>query len=354
MILAVSDMAHVAARYAGRWQPVKARVYAFDRGSLIRARPSVATSSSLLAPLREPCSPSAVPVGSPPKSAANVVDMLLPLALLAAGALHPERSALWFACAGVAWAALLTVVLGGAALVHALSLRAPTEARIQGVRTRPALIAAEAFESTRAMFIAATLAAWPLTQWQLGRATGMVHGLDALAARGFTPVSMTLVTLGGVVVMDAWLYWKHRLLHTRWLFSFHKAHHAFRDPTAFAAFAVAPVESLLTFWPILLLCWTEAVHWLPLYATLVLGFMLLNFYLHCGVTVRWVERILPRALFNTSAFHNLHHARAMTHFGEALTVWDHVCGTTALPLGRSESGESGALTPPGPPAKLST
>lgn len=265
------------------------------------------------------------------------IDQLLPLLLAASGLMQPESPAVWYACLGVAWAALLTLVLGGAGVVYALSGR--YGARIQGVRTRPPPIGREAFESARAMFVAACLAAWPLAQWWLGHETGMV---TSLASRGLSTGAIVTQMLLGVVAMDAWLYWKHRLLHTRLLFGFHKAHHAFRDPTPFASFAVAPVESLLTFWPILLLCWPVAVHWTPLYAGLVLGFVALNFYLHCGVTLGWVERVLPRALFNTSAFHNLHHAKANTHFGEALTLWDHLCGTTAVPWGRSASGEARA------------
>jgi lathosterol oxidase len=260
----------------------------------------------------------------------DVVDLVLPGLLLAAGALHPEAPGLWYVCFGAAWAALLVFIVGGAAVAHTLALRA--ESRIQGPRTKPAPIAREAFETARAMFVGASFAAWPLTQWQLGHETGMVTDL---ASRGLDPLTMTLATIGGVIGMDAWLYWKHRLLHTRLFFGFHKGHHAFRDPTPFAGFAVGPVESVLTFWPILLLCIPAAVHWTPLYFGLVTGFVILNFYLHCGVTIAWVERLLPQALFNTSAFHNLHHAKANTHFGEAMTVWDHLCGTTDVPLRRS-------------------
>jgi lathosterol oxidase len=55
--------------------------------------------------------------------------------------------------------------------------------------------------------------------------------------------------------------------------------------------------------------------------------VLLNFYLHSGVTWRWVEATLPRAYFNTSAHHNIHHSHADTNFAEAFTIWDYLCGT---------------------------
>jgi len=43
--------------------------------------------------------------------------------------------------------------------------------------------------------------------------------------------------------MDAYFYWTHRLLHTRWWFSrVHKYHHIFTDPSALAQAAMHPVE----------------------------------------------------------------------------------------------------------------
>ena len=255
-------------------------------------------------------------------SRSDVIDGALPVALTLAGFLQREGPGLWFSSLAFSFAVLAGPVLGGAALVTALAGRFGD--RIQAPRVKPAPIAREAFETARAMYVAACLMAWPLTQWRLGHPVGMVWSLEE---RGIGIGSVLLQTFAGVMIIDAWLYWKHRLLHTRALFGFHKAHHAFRDPTPFAGFAVAPVESVLTFWPILLLCIPQATHWAPLYFGLVIAFVNLNFYLHCGVTIGWVERALPRVLLNTSSFHNVHHARASTHFGEALILWDRLCGT---------------------------
>jgi lathosterol oxidase len=92
---------------------------------------------------------------------------------------------------------------------------------------------------------------------------------------------MAAQTLLALLVIDAWLYWKHRLLHTRLLFGFHREHHVYRDPTAFAGFAVGPLEALITFWPILLVCIPAATHYGPVYFSLIAAFVALNFYLHC-------------------------------------------------------------------------
>jgi len=172
----------------------------------------------------------------------------------------------------------------------------------------------------------------PVALW----ATGVLPLDEALG--GFSdPIVLFIASL---FVLDAWLYWKHRLLHTRFFFRFHREHHTFRDPTAFAGFAVGPVESLLTFWPIVLMAIPEAIHYGPLYLSLVIGFVLLNLYLHCGVTVRAFEAVLPPLLFNTSAFHNRHHANAEVNFGEAFTIWDRLCKTRAedRAAGRTTAG----------------
>ena len=39
------------------------------------------------------------------------------------------------------------------------------------------------------------------------------------------------------------------------------------------------------------------------------------------------DRAAPFFFFNSSAFHNAHHAFTVTHFGEVGTFWDWVLGT---------------------------
>ncbi len=249
------------------------------------------------------------------------IDRGVLIGLTLAGLACRDGALAWYRSLGTMFAVLAGAVLAGAGAVTLLSAR--LGARVQGPRHKPALVARGALDTARAMWVAACLAAWPLTMIHAHHATGLVWALPA------SPLALAAQTVAALLVMDAWLYWKHRLLHTRLLFGFHRDHHVYRDPTAFAGFAVGPVESLLTFWPILLLCIPKATHWAPLYFALVAAFVLLNFYLHCGVTLRWVEATLPRAFVNTSAFHNRHHANAEVNFGEAFTLWDRLCGTGA-------------------------
>jgi lathosterol oxidase len=249
------------------------------------------------------------------------VDGAVVAALTASGLACPQGPRLFYASLVGGFASIAGSLLVGAALVTWFCERRPD--RLQGPRQRPALVLRGARDTALAAGVAACLLAWPLARLEAGVPVGLTWSL-ALAGG---PARTFLLTAAAVVVLDAWLYWKHRLLHTRWLFPFHRAHHGYRDPTAFAGFAVGPVESLLTFWPVLIWAHPLAVHWAPLYLGLVVAFVLLNFYLHCGVASPLLEGALPRGLLNTSAFHNRHHANAEVNFGEALTLWDRLCRT---------------------------
>lgn len=251
----------------------------------------------------------------------RIIDGVVPFVVVLVGMLHPSP-AIWYTSFALCFAVLAGFVLTGAGLSLWAARHVGT--RIQGPRRRPAPIRKEALETALAMWVFAALAAWPLTQYRVGASMGLVFDP---AEVGLSVCQVVGMTLAGILVLDAWLYWKHRLLHTRALFGFHRQHHVFRDPTPFAGFAVGPVESLLTFWPILLVCIPAFVHWAPLYLGAVLGFVILNFYLHCGVTLKPLEATLPRAMVNTSAHHNIHHSHASVHFGEAMTIWDALCRT---------------------------
>jgi len=252
---------------------------------------------------------------------ARVIDGIVPPVLASLGLLAPDHRGLFYVALGVGFVGIAGCVLAGAALVTFLSER--QSQRIQGPRQKPAPFLREAADTALAALVAACFLAWPLWRSWTGRPIGLVWSLDQA---GGLPM-VFLQNIAGVLVLDAWLYWKHRLLHTRLLFPFHRAHHTYRDPSALAGFAVGPVESVLTFWPLCLVAVPQATHYAPIYFTLVVGFIALNYYLHCGVRVTLLETLLPPFLLNTSAFHNVHHSHASVNFGEAMTLWDRLCRT---------------------------
>jgi methylsterol monooxygenase len=54
-----------------------------------------------------------------------------------------------------------------------------------------------------------------------------------------------LLELGAfIVIFDVLFYYCHRLLHTAWLYRFHKSHHTWRAPIAVATAFGHPVLSL--------------------------------------------------------------------------------------------------------------
>jgi sterol desaturase/sphingolipid hydroxylase (fatty acid hydroxylase superfamily) len=255
------------------------------------------------------------------------IDRAVLVGLPALGLAHPTPIR-WYESFGGLFAFLAVGVMLMAWIVTLLAER--KTARIQGPRRAPPMIREEAFITLQAMWVMASLAAWPLTAHRLGFPTGFTWSLEGT---GWTPITAIAVTAIGLVGVDAWTYWKHRALHTKWLFGFHRDHHRFRDPTAFAGFAVGPVEALWTFLPVLAVWHPLALHWGPLYFGLILAFVLLNLYLHCGIEVTLLERLIPPTGINTSAFHNVHHSHVRANFGEVATWWDRVCKTRSTDLG---------------------
>lgn len=258
--------------------------------------------------------------GAKSKGRAQAIEWAVVLGLPLTGLFAPDHRGLYFLALLVGFAGLSLTVTGGAALVTWWGER--QTARLQGVRRGSTHVAEGLWDTSLSMWVAASLLAWPLWRAWSGRPIGLVWSLEE--AGGWIAIPQTLL---GVLVIDAWLYWKHRLLHTRLLFKFHRGHHFYRDPNALSGFSVGPVEALLTFWPVLLVAHPKALHWGPLYLALVGGFILLNFYLHCGSEIPLFERWLSPLRLNTSVFHNRHHANAEVNFGEAFTLWDRFCKT---------------------------
>lgn len=256
----------------------------------------------------------------PPKLV-TAIDGAVVVGLTAGGLFARQGARVWYAALVEGFAIIAIPVLSAAMLVTWLSERQPS--RLQGARRLPALIGRGVRDTALAAWIAACLLAWPLAKMRAGEPTGLVWTVEEAGG----PVALVLGNLGGILALDAWLYWKHRLLHTRLMFGFHRAHHAYRDPNSLSGFAVGPVEALLTFWPVLLVGWPQTPHYAPVYFSLVIGFVLFNLYLHCGVVWRGLESVLRPLSFNTSTHHNRHHANADVHFAEALTLWDRLLHT---------------------------
>jgi sterol desaturase/sphingolipid hydroxylase (fatty acid hydroxylase superfamily) len=266
-----------------------------------------------------------------PHRIATWIDWLIVALFFLSGVLHPSPAVYYNSLFRI-FIVLVVPLFTFAFLIYRFSEKYGN--RIQGQRSKQAPIAEEAFGSARAMFIVACMAAWPTAMYRIGMPTGLAWTLEEM---GLNWWQVILEMYAGIIAVDALTYWKHRLLHTRMFFPFHKHHHSFRDPTPFAGFAVGPLETLLTFWPLLLICFPVAKHFAPLYFTAIIGFVFLNLYLHCGVTYSWLEKLLPRIGLNSSAWHNIHHSDVNANFGEVSFIWDKVCKTTRADLLKRKS-----------------
>ena len=177
----------------------------------------------------------------------------------------------------------------------------------------------EVRESTMCLFTVSLMATFPIHGKYFGLyPSGLIWTLEEAGLTLWEYIPGFFVGIAGA---DIWLYAKHRSLHHRFLYQIHKTHHQFHSPTAFAGFAIHPIEAVWTFFPIVL--WTPVYHWIPLVFSGVAFFLLFNCYLHCGYTFETLEILLPIGFFNSSAFHNVHHEKTWTHFGEVQRFQSH-------------------------------
>merc|ERR1712146_640596 len=91
--------------------------------------------------------------------------------------------------------------------------------------------------------------------------------------------------VAGLLVADAYNYWKHRAFHHKALWAFHKVHHFLHNPSALAGYAISPMYGFATFLPVYLFVLPELGLYLPVQWPALLFYFLLNHYLHCGYAV---------------------------------------------------------------------
>jgi hypothetical protein len=260
----------------------------------------------------------------PPK-VVTAVELAVVLGLPAAGLFASQGPRVFYGALAQGFALIALTVLAGAALVTFLCERTPRAlaSRIQGPRRGSALLGRGARDTALAAWVAACLLAWPLARMHAGEPTGLVWTVDAAGG----PVALVLQNLGGILVLDAWLYWKHRLLHTRLSSAStrattstatHPARGLRRGPGRGAAHVLArgaggPARGA-PLWPRLLHAGGGLRHPQLLPA------------LRRGVARPRGAVAAPQSV-NTSTHHNRHHQNADTHFAEALTLWDRLMGT---------------------------
>lgn len=131
------------------------------------------------------------------------------------------------------------------------------------------------------------------------------------------------------ILIDAYSYWTHRLMHHRLLFKyFHKVHHHSNRPTPWATFSVNVNEIVVNalFMPLVVLV-------MPMHVNTSLVFALLsmvkNVMNHLGYEVfpAGANRGLLLKWLVSPTYHEMHHLKFNYNYGAFFTFWDKWMGT---------------------------
>lgn len=154
------------------------------------------------------------------------------------------------------------------------------------------------------------------------------------------------------VLHDAWFYWTHRLLHSKFLYRWvHKMHHESRVPTAFTGYSFHPIEALIVFANEIFICFLFPIHVkvhraYHMYTTIIhsgghagyeiapcipsiQGLIYIFWNGLCRIFSRREGKDLPwvSSKLNTVAHHDMHHRFPNVHFSLYMTHWDKLMGT---------------------------
>jgi Delta7-sterol 5-desaturase len=129
---------------------------------------------------------------------------------------------------------------------------------------------------------------------------------------------------------DAYFYWTHRAMHTKWLFkTFHRHHHRSVTPTPWTAYSFSIPEAITN--ALFMAVWLTLVPTPGIVGLAFLTFQIIrNVTAHAGLELhpRWWLSTPLTSWINTTTHHDLHHGGAFTYnYGTWFTFWDKMMGT---------------------------
>lgn len=130
---------------------------------------------------------------------------------------------------------------------------------------------------------------------------------------------------------DAYTYWTHRALHTKYLFAFHREHHLSVETTAWSALRLTWIENLVPSFFFHFMAWATPFHFNSLIVFYVV-ISVLSTIAHAGVELYGlaINKNSRFNFWNSVAFHDLHHRSPQINFGAYFGFWDILCGTNKL------------------------
>lgn len=187
----------------------------------------------------------------------------------------------------------------------------------------PKQLATEFMFSLRSMVIFATVGVLMAMMYRAG-----LYPLAPIAD-SWGPLWFAVSLVAGIVGLDAWFYWTHRIMHDPRLFRrFHRRHHRSNNPSPFTAYSFDVGEALVLIgyvvvFPMVFPMSSGAMPWVMLYQIVT------NTLLHSGYELMPARRD-GRPMLDfivTTTHHDLHHAQAGWNYAAWFTWWDRWMGT---------------------------
>ncbi len=132
-------------------------------------------------------------------------------------------------------------------------------------------------------------------------------------------------SIGFLVVYDLYIYFVHRLLHTRVLIRFHARHHKSAIATPWSSLNLHPVQAVLNYFPFLVFAMLFPVS-LSVFITIHILLILSDAYGHSNYNILAGSKQF-RLMQNLVCFHQQHHSSGRGNFGYLYTHWDTLFGT---------------------------
>lgn len=159
---------------------------------------------------------------------------------------------------------------------------------------------------------------------------GSQHGTFRIYGGELPGTGRIAVELVSIVLLhDAYFYWAHRMMHSRFLFRpVHRLHHRSRTPTPWAAYAFAPPEALIEAGILPLAALLFPMHEITV-LLFVTHMVVRNVIGHAGVELfpRWWLGVPVLRCITTTTHHDLHHSHGAYNYGLYFTWWDRWMGT---------------------------
>nr|WP_255216524.1 sterol desaturase family protein [Pseudenhygromyxa sp. WMMC2535] len=147
---------------------------------------------------------------------------------------------------------------------------------------------------------------------------------DGWTALYFDPLEhgalwLVVSALVAFFMVDAGLYYSHRLMHQKWCFRYiHRWHHRYTAPVIFTTTAMHPAEFMIFQAVLLLPAFVLPIHW-AVYVAVILYTYLIGMIDHSGIDVRW-----PLPLHSGNRFHDDHHIFFHCNYGHHTQLFDRL------------------------------